>query len=196
MTVSTPTANVPRAAAGATVSHRSRNIALAILAVIVLFAATYAFAWWQADRLTTQYLADADQTYASGDYLGALVGGQKFDLASNRYITTGGYLQVQHIWNNSYAWPRPAGLDHAQQRVDDIINHKLTVDQAQQFVQENTGKQNPYLGLIYLRLGELYQQQGDTKDARDVFQSVPQLFKDQPDLIKQAQTHLQQLPPG
>ncbi len=196
MTVGTTTRPgvAPHVAAPAAVSHRGRNILFGVLAVLLLFVLTYAFAWTRANALSNSYLRDADATYASGDYLTALVGGQRFDLATNTYKTVGGYLQVQHIWNSSFAWPQPASLVHAQQRIDDIINHKLTVDQAQKFVQENTGKPNPYLGVIYLRLGELYQQKGDVKDARDIFQSMPQLFPNEPDLVKQAQQQLARLP--
>jgi hypothetical protein len=85
-------------------------------------------------------------------------------------------------------------VERAPQRANEIINQKLTIDQATQFVQENTGKPNPYFGVIYLRLGELYEQKKDIADARDVYQTVIQSFKDQPDLVKQAQDHLAKLP--
>ena len=101
---------------------------------------------------------------------------------------------MQRIWIGRYAWPVPPGVQHAQERANEVINQKLTVAQAEQFVQENTGKQNPYFAVIYLRLGELYQQEGRVADARDVYQTVIQSFKDQPDLAKQAQDHLAQLP--
>lgn len=197
MTLSQPTTATPKAGVvpeAAAPSGRGRAIALAALAVALLFAGTYAFAWSRAAALSNTYLHDADASYQAGDYLTALVGGQKFDLSTNSYRDVGGYLPVQRIWASPFAWPQPGGLDHDRQRIDDIISHKLTVDQALQFVQENTGKSNPYLGIIYLRLGELYQEKGDVKDARDVFQSVPQLFKDQPDLIKRAQDRMKQLP--
>ena len=93
------------------------------------------------------------------------MGYQDFNPASNTYVTHGGYLQVERIWNGRYAWPVPAGVQRAPERANEIINQKLTIDQAVQFVQENTGKPNPYFGVIYLRLGELYQLKGDNADA-------------------------------
>jgi TolA-binding protein len=70
----------------------------------------------------------------------------------------------------------------------------LTVQQAEQYIQENTGRPGtPYFAEIYLRLGELYEQNGDTKDAMDVYQSYASQFPDRPDLIKQAQQHLAKL---
>ncbi len=193
MTVSTPTAAAPGAAAASAGASRVRTYALVIVLVVLLFAATYAFAWSQAQSLSTQYLHDADGSYAAQKYPDALVGGQKFDATTNKYTDVGGYLQVQHIWASSYAWPQPAYLGYVQSRIDDIVNTKLTVDQAQQFVQENTGKQNPYLGIIYLRLGELYAQQGDAKDARDIFQAIPSSFPADQQLIQRAKQDLAKL---
>ncbi len=197
MTLSTPTASRPASGAGVATaeaaSSQARTIAIIAAIVVVLFAGTYAFAWSQANKLSTQYLHDADQSYAAGDYMSALVGGQSFDLSTNKYVQKGGYLQVQHIWANNFAWPQPASLGYVQSRIDDIINHKLTAQQAQQFVQENTGKQNPYLGVIYLRLGELYAQQGDAKDARDIFQAIPGSFPNDPQLIQKSKQDLAQL---
>ena len=60
-------------------------------------------------------------------------------------------------------------------------------------MQENTGKQNPYLGIIYLRLGELYAQQGDAKDARDIFQAIPSSFPNDPQLIQKSKQDLANL---
>ncbi len=194
MTVSTPTALRTNAAAGeAVASSLPRTVAIVAALVVVLFAGTYAFAWSQANNLAVQYLHDANASYTSGKYLPALVGGQTFDLQTNKYVTTGGYLQVQHIWTSNFAWPRPGYLSSVQNRINDIINHRLTVDQAQQFVQENTGKQNPYLGIIYLRLGELYAQQGDKKDARDIFQGIPSSFPNDPQLIARSKQDLAKL---
>ena len=195
MTVGIQPAAVPvNVAPAAATGHRGRTALMILLAVVLLFAATYAFAWTQANALSSRYLRDADQSYQKGDYLKALVGYQDFSPASNRYVTHGGYLQVERIWNGRYAWPMPAGVQRAPERANEIINQKLTIDQAVRFIQENTGKPNPYFGVIYLRLGELYQQKGDNADARDVYQTVIQSFKDQPDLIKQAQDRLTQLP--
>jgi hypothetical protein len=194
MTVGTQPTTIDRAApAAAARTHRGRTALIAVFAVALLFVLTYAFAWTQANRLSTGYLADADQLYAQGDYLKALVGYQDFDPNTNRYVTHGGYMQVERIWINRYAWPAPAGVQRARQRIDEIVNQKLTIDQAEQFIQENTGKQNPYFGVIYLRLGELYEQNGRTQDAVGVYQDVVQTFKDQPDLVQTAQAHLAKL---
>jgi tetratricopeptide (TPR) repeat protein len=195
MTVGIQPAAVPMNVEPAPAAGHSGRLALIILsAIVLLFAGTYAFAWSQANALSSRYLLDADQSYQRGDYLKALVGYQDFNPASNTYVTHGGYLQVERIWNGRYAWPVPAGVQRAPERANEIINQKLTIDQAVQFVQENTGKPNPYFGVIYLRLGELYQLKGDNADAHDVYQTVIQSFKDQPDLIKQAQDRLAQLP--
>jgi tetratricopeptide (TPR) repeat protein len=161
--------------------------------VILGVAIVYAYAWFDAYRLSSQYLSDADTSYSQGKYLESLVGYQVFDPQKNAYVTKGGYFQAQAIWQSSSAWPKPAGIERADQRINDIINNKITTSEAEQFIQANTGKANPYFGVIYLRLGELYQKQGDTKDARDVYQTVISSFKDQPDMVNQAKQHLAQL---
>ena len=64
---------------------------------------------------------------------------------------------------------------------------------AEAFIQANIGKTNPYLGIVFLRLGELYEQEGDLAAARDVYQLVLGSFPNEPDWVAQAQTHLDHL---
>ncbi|HET9493200.1 MAG TPA: tetratricopeptide repeat protein [Chloroflexia bacterium] len=161
--------------------------------ILLLVVGVYVYAWFDASGLSSQYLRDADTSYGESKYLEALVGYEDFDQATNKYVTRGGYMHVRRIWNDSYAWPVPAGVERANQRIDEIINDKMTVEQAEQFVRANTGKNNPYLGIIYLRLGELYEQRGDTEDARGVYEAVVDSFSDQPDLVDQARAHLARL---
>jgi hypothetical protein len=64
---------------------------------------------------------------------------------------------------------------------------------AEGFIQANIGKATPYVGIVYLRLGELYEQGGDMTAAKDVYQLIIESFPSQPDLIAQAQVHLDKL---
>ena len=57
----------------------------------------------------------------------------------------------------------------------------------------NTGRPAPYFGEIYLRLGELYEQEGDLRSAREFYESILELFPNRPDLIEKAQAHLERL---
>jgi len=192
----TTTIQAPPVPAAAAVARRSRNWgrpALIIAIILVAIAATYTYAWYNANTLSAQYLSDADASYQAGKYLDALVGSESFDKARNSYVTKGGYLQVEKIWSDSYSWPRSADYDKAKARTDEIINQRITLDQAEQFVEANTGKKNPYFGVIYLRLGELYEKDGDKKDAQDIYSSIPDLFAGESDLIAQAKDHLARL---
>jgi hypothetical protein len=174
------------------VSHLRRN--LIILGVILLLLiGSYAFAWYNAFSLSSDYLRDADSTYQAGKYLDALVGSENFDSVTNKYVTKGGYLQVEKIWKDPYAWPIPGGVDRAVSRIDEIINQRLTVDQAEQFIQANTGKKNAYFGVIYLRLGELYEKENDTKSAKEIYNTVLDSFPGEPDLVAKAKEHLAKL---
>jgi hypothetical protein len=167
---------------------------IGLLILVVLFAVTYVLAWYNADTLATRFFSDAEASFNSGDYLQALVGYQKFDETTNKYINYGGYLNVEKIWSSPYSWPQPAYVQQAVQRSKEIIDQKLTVQDAEQYIQNNTGRPGtPYFAEIYLRLGELYEQNGDTKDAIDVYQSYASQFPDRKDLIAVAQQHLANL---
>ena len=170
-----------------------RLLALALGIIVLLFAATYVFAWYRASALTSTYMSDADRSYAEGKYLRALTGYEELDEQTGSTITRGGYANVAHIWADRDAWPRPAQVALAQQRIDEILNQHLTIDEAEGFILANTGKQNPYLGLVFLRLGELYAEDGDVRSAKEIFEEVPDLFPNEPDLIKRAEEHLQQM---
>lgn len=163
------------------------------LIIFGLFAVNYLFGWVQAMRLANAYYLDAEAAYTQGDYLNALTGYKEFDEQRNKYVQRGGYMQVERIWGNPYAWPRPIVYQYAITRVQEIIQNRLTISMAEGFIQANIGKGNPYLGVIYLRLGELYEQDGDRLSAKDVYKTVVESFPSQPELTAQAQAHLDAL---
>jgi len=163
------------------------------LIVAGLFVVNYVFGWIQALLLANRYYTDAETAYTRGDYLDALTGYKEFDQEKNKYIQRGGFLQVERIWDNPYAWPRPAVYNYSKSRVDEIIQQRITIPMAESFVQANIGKVTPYLGIVYLRLGELYAQEGDLASAKDVYQLIIESFPSQPDLTAQAQVNLASL---
>ena len=167
-----------------------RRVLLGLGLLLLLFAGTYAFAWSRAQSLARTYTADADASYAEGEYLNALTGYEEFDEEANAYITRGGYAKVARIWADPNAWPRPAGVEHAQQRIDEILQQHITIEEAEGFIQANTGRNNPYLGIVFLRLGELYAEEGDERSAEDIYEEIPELFPNEPDLIARAQENL------
>jgi tetratricopeptide (TPR) repeat protein len=170
-----------------------RTAALVLGTLILLFAGTYAFAWFRASSLSASFMADADRSYQAGQYLQAMTGYEEFDPARNTYVTRGGYASVARIWADDRAWPRPAVVEEAEGRVDEILNQRLTIADAEGFVQANIGRRNPYLGIVYLRLGELYAAEGDADSAREIFEEFPSLFPNEPELIERAQQNLAQL---
>jgi len=168
-----------------------KKFLLGLLILVVLFLVTYALAWYNANLLATRFFQDAEASYKAGNFLDALVGYQKFDNPTNKYINYGGYLNVEKIWSSYYSWPLPSYAVQAMARSQEIINQKLTVQQAEQYIKNNTGRPGtPYFAEIYLRLGGLYEQTGDTKDAIDVYQSYAAQFPDRKDLIALAQQRL------
>jgi hypothetical protein len=190
----TDEAGTTAAAAASARTRLGKRILLGLIILVATFVVTYVIAWYSANQLATRFILDSENSYNSGDYLNALVGFQKFDDETNKYINFGGYLNVEKIWSSSYSWPQPAYVQQAVERSKEIIAEKLTVQQAEQYIQENTGRPGtPYFAEIYLRLGELYEQNGDIEDAIDVYQSYPSQFPDRKDLIELAQQHLEKL---
>lgn len=193
-TSTAPTPRPPTGAAPATAaSFPWRGLGLTLL-VILLFAATYLFAWYNAYQLTNRFLTEAEASLASGKFLDALVGYQEFAEDEQRYVTRGGYVAIERMWSAPYSWPTPAAVQLAQTRSQEIIDQHLTVTDAEQYIQANTGRPGaPYFGEIYLRLGELYEAAGAQRDAEDVYTSLPALFPNRPDLSRLANQHLERL---
>lgn len=171
-----------------------RGLITILLVTTGLFGINYLLGWFQALRLSTSYYQDAEAAYSQGDYLNALTGYKEFDAKQSKYVQHGGYLQVERIWDHPNAWPRPAVYGYARTRVDEIIQQRMTIPMAEGFVQANIGKVTPYLGIVYLRLGELYEQDGDLTTAKEVYQIVMESFPSQPDLTAEAQAHMDSLP--
>ncbi|MBK8989225.1 MAG: hypothetical protein IPM39_24705 [Chloroflexi bacterium] len=166
---------------------------LIALAVTAVFVMTYALAWWDAQRLTTTYTADANASFEAGNYLEALTGYEEFDQERNEFVHYGGYADIERIWRGQYARPVPASVASAKVRIEEIINERLTIEQAEQFVLRNIGRANPYLGIVYLRLGELYEADGDMVSAEDIYREVLGSFRSQPELVERAQANLTRL---
>ncbi len=184
----------PQATGEATaVIKPNKRLFLIPLIVLAFFAGTYIFAWLNAYRLTERFLADANAHYEQGEYLVALVGGEEFDPETRKYIKVGGYIDVEKIWSNPYSFPVPGAVEQARERTQETIYQYLTIAQAERYIQSNIGKPAPYFGEIYLRLGELYEQDGDLVAARDIYESIAELFPNRADLIELAEEHLQRL---
>jgi tetratricopeptide (TPR) repeat protein len=166
---------------------------LILAAVLILIASTYALAWYRAYRLSAEFMASADASFAEGDYLLALNGFEEFDERSGRYIFRGGYGQVLRVWNNPYAWPIPEEVVRARARIDELIEERLSLTEAERFVQVNIGRSNPYLGRIYLRVGELYEEEGDLRGAEEVYEEVLELFGRDAALAERAEANLARL---
>ena len=193
VTPTTEAGAVEQAAAMGSGSRLLRRVLLGLGILLVLFAGTFALAWYKANSLATTFLADADKSYEEGNYIEALTGYEEFDEATNAYKTRGGYMKVAKIWSHPDAWPRPAGLDRANGRIQEILNERMTIEEAEGFIQANTGRTNPYMGAIFLRLGDLYEQEGDERSAEEIFEEIPSLFPNEPDLIKRAEENLARL---
>ena len=182
----------PEAAAAVRPGFLRRALQLALLAGLI-FALTYAFAWFNASRLSARFIQDADATYSQGEYLESLVGAERFDPQINQYVKQGGYLDVEKIWSSSYSWPMPPELERASQRAQEIVNQRLTIEMAEEYIRANTGRPAPYFAEIYLRLGELYEQEGDQRSAIEIYRDVIDLFPGRADLASKATEHLTRL---
>ncbi len=187
-------ASTPQVAAAPGASlRRALTLFAGLLVVLVL---SYVLAWFSAYRLSQSYLLDAAASYERGAYIDALVGYKEYLQAEKRYVDRGGYMDIEHIWADQYALPVPPDVLQARQRIDEIVNARLTIDDAEAFVQANIGRANPYLGLMYLRLGELYEADGRTAEAKDIYSTFADLFPDETALGARAQENLERLASG
>jgi tetratricopeptide (TPR) repeat protein len=117
----------------------------------------------------------------------------EFDPQINQYVKQGGYLDVEKIWSSSYSWPAPPELERASQRTQEIVNQRLTIEMAEEYIRANTGRAAPYFAEIYLRLGELYEESGDQRSAIEIYRDVIELFPGRDDLVSEANNHLARL---
>jgi tetratricopeptide (TPR) repeat protein len=168
-----------------------KRMALIILLVILMYAGTYAYAWFQSYQLSSRFFEDAKTSYENGDYLMAMVGYEEFDPQTNSYINRGGYLNVLKIWSSSYSWPRPDQYEEARQNISQIINHDMTIEQAETYIRRNTGRRNvPFFAEIYFQLGILYEKEGDARSALEIYESIGSLFPTRDDLEQLAQERI------
>ena len=182
----------PEAAAAVRPGFLRRALLVALLAGLI-FAFTYAFAWFNASRLSARFVQDADAAYSQGEYLESLVGAERFDPQINEYVKQGGYLDVEKIWSSSYSWPAPPDLERARQRTQEIVDQRLTIEMAEEYIRANTGRPAPYFAEIYLRLGELYEEDGDERSAIEIYRDVIDLFPGRTELVSKATEHLTRL---
>jgi hypothetical protein len=166
---------------------------LVILGVVALAVGAYALAWFNAHQLTSRFAHESDESYANGNYLDALVGHEEFDPDRNQNVRRGGYIRIERMWSGPYSWPMPPIVEEARVRSREIVNERLTVAEAEHYVRQNIGRPALYFAEIYLRLGELYEEEGDLPAAREIYESVPELFSFRQDLVERANAHLQRL---
>jgi tetratricopeptide (TPR) repeat protein len=170
-----------------------RGLLLLLLAITILFVATYALAWFNAYNLARGYLADADAAFENGEYVNALTGYEAFDEDAGARVFHGGYSQVVNIWRHRDARPVPSEVETARARINDIINTHMTIDEAERYIQRSIGDVNPYTGIIFVRLGELYEAEGDLDDARDIYEEALELFPRDLQALARAQANLTRL---
>jgi hypothetical protein len=193
--VTTVLTHRPRLNAPAT-RGRHRKIARLVLGsvgLVVFVAINYAWAWQDAHRLSADRMAEAEASYARGRYLEALTGYEERDPLTGERLAKGGYIQVVHLWDSPYAWPRPALVQNAGERIHDIVRNDLTRADAERFVEATRGRASAYLPDIYLRLGELYEAEGDPASALSVYRDVLEFFPARPDIVATARQHLTHL---
>jgi tetratricopeptide (TPR) repeat protein len=180
---------------GATTRHVSwaKQPTRIILAVIGLFAIAYSLAWINSSRLADEFLTSAETAYQEGRYLEALTGYEEIDPVTQVRTTHGGFYQVTRLWGNKGALPKPASYPHALERIQEIIQEKLDITSAEEFIQMYTGREHPYFPDIYLRLGQLYEEAGDRQTAIAIYRECTELFPNRPDVSQAASEQLTRL---
>ena len=183
---------VPVVAAARPISWQ-RRLLLIVLAVVILFAFTYALAWYNSSRLGKEFFQDAEVSYSDGRYLDALVGYDEVNKQANTRIPRGGYYQTTRLWASNFALPKPDFYAVASERIQTIMQDKLDINSAEEFIQRYTGRNHPLFPDIYLRLGQLYEASGDNSSAIEIYRDCATLFPDRPDITQAAKENLSRL---
>jgi len=139
------------------------------LVIIIIAIIAYLVGWIQIDILANKYYKQAMSSYSSGNYTVALKGEKTFANNPEGYIFTGGFEQVVNAYQSTTAWPKPPVFYKAQKMANDIINTKLTTQDAMALYNTYYQVDNDYLPQILLHVAQQYQAQGDNALAYQTY---------------------------
>jgi len=155
------------------------------LCAVLAVALVYGYVWFGSYQLANKYYDQAESSMGKGNYGIALKGDDIFNKTSGKYEYIGGYEQVLNIWKNGYAWPKPPVYAKAKDKIDTIINDKLTPEEGVQLVQQYMRQSNGFLPEILAASTQKLIDQGRMDEAKDVYAMLTDAFGSEPGIQKQ-----------
>ena len=149
-------------------------IAPAVIAAVI--AVAYAQVWYESYKRAETYYDEAMGKYAAGQYVSALKGERTLSPDGKNYVFSGGFQQVLETWEHPFALPKPAVFKRAQAKIDEMIEEKMSVSDGEQAFKQFFRLDNRFLDRILIRVRDRYAEQGQKRDALDVYQTVLDAF--------------------
>lgn len=132
--------------------------------------------------------------YRAGSYIDALKGKKAEKPDGSGYVYQGGMQEVVDIWNSGYAYPKPAVYASAVKTANTIINEKIDAKTGLAAFQKYFKTDNEYLPQILFRVAALCVAQGDTGDAKQIYDTIAEAFPTDKASVAQAKALKAKLP--
>ncbi|WP_123042987.1 hypothetical protein [Cohnella candidum] len=158
---------------------------IAALAAVLAVVLVYGYVWLGSYKMAVKYYDQAEENMNKQRYDIALKGDEAYNRTSKKYEYVGGYEQVLSIWKSPYAWPRPAVYDKAKDKIDEIVNDKLTPEAGVQLVQKYLRQDNAFLPEILVSSTKKLIEQDRKDEAKDVLDMLSDAFGSQPGMQEQ-----------
>jgi tetratricopeptide (TPR) repeat protein len=159
-------------------------------AVVIFVLVVYGWGWIQSYTMSERYFQQANANMKAGNYAIALKGTPSTNGDTDYQ---GGYEQVVNMWSGPWSFPRPSIYWEAEHQIQDIIQNKLTISDAQDIIQTYLNLDNEYLPEIMLQIGDESLKNGDIDTAREAYNQVIQVFGEDTNAVKAATEQLKKL---
>ena len=162
-----------------------------IVSVVAIFCLImYGWVWVSSYQMSKHYYAQAQHNIQKQKYGLALKGTPSTNGGSHYQ---GGLEQVVNCWSSPWSYPKPGFYHSAKKQLNDMIHSKLSLSDSENILHTYLNLDNQYLPEILLAVGEKSEKKGDTSTAKQAFQSVISMFKQNKSAVNKAKTHLKKL---
>jgi len=164
-----------------------------ILIAAYVIAMTYAWSWYESNSMSARYYQDALRKFNNGDYISALKGEEFEKEDKSGYYFSGGFQQVVQIWEHPFACPRPDEYKLAGEKINEIIDEKITIEMGMEMFNRYFRQDNFYLGRVLLKTGERYYEKGEQDKAMDTYRMAREIFVLNEDIVKEADEKIMEI---
>lgn len=162
-----------------------------IVSVIAIFCLImYGWVWISSYQMSKHYYAQAQHNIQKQNYSLALKGTPSTNGGAHYQ---GGLEQVVDCWSSFWAYPKPRFYQSAKKQLNTVIHSKLSLSDSENILHTYLNLDNQYLPQILLAVGEKSEKKGDISTAKQAYQSVISMFKQNKAAVNKAKKHLKKL---